>query len=175
MTFDEIHQKLQNRFPSAVLERADTKPDPYLKIDAAQIHDVVKFLRDELQFETLGSLGGIDYPKLPAYCVAYHPVSYTHKMHLCLKVFLPREDGVSVRSIADLFKAADWLERETYDMFGIHFTGHPDHRRILMPNDWEGYPLRKDFQTPDYYNGMPVPLSFEDNHAGGTDAGGHGK
>jgi NADH-quinone oxidoreductase subunit C len=162
MTFDEIHKAITTKFPSAVLEKQDTKPDPSLKIDPKQIHAVIKYLRDELNFESLHNLGGIDYPAIPALCVAYHPFSYTHKLFVCLKVYLPREGEPHVQSICDLFKAANWMERETYDLFGIRFDGHPDHRRILMPPDWEGYPLRKDYVVPDYYNGMPVPLYFDD-------------
>ena len=163
MTFDEVFQHLQSQFPSAILERGETKPDPFIKIETTQIHEVIRHLKHDLHFETLGSISGIDFPKLPAYAVAYHLVSYTHKLAVCLKVFLPREENVAVPSICDLYKAANWLERETFDMYGIRFSGHPDLRRLLMPPDWEGYPLRKDFVTPDFYNGMPVPLVFEDH------------
>lgn len=177
MTFDEIHDKLKAKFPSAILEKTDTKPDPSLKIEPAQIHDVLLYMRDSLGFETLGNLGGVDYPKIPALCVTYHPVSYTHRMVVCLKVYLPRpqgnEVGASVRSVCDIYKAANWFERETYDMYGIRFEGHPDLRRILMPPDWEGFPLRKDFVTPDYYNGMPVPLYFENAETEQPEQGGH--
>lgn len=161
MTFDEVFQKLQTKYPAAVLEKGDTKPEPFIKVSPEAIHDLILFLRDELHFETLGDLCGVDYPALPALCVVYHPVSYTHKMSVRLKAFLPRTEAPTIASITDIFKAANWLEREAYDMFGIRFTGHPELRRILMPEDWVGYPLRKDFVTPDYYNGMPVPLYFE--------------
>src|SRR5688572_20193331 len=99
MTFDDVHKAIAAKFPSAVLEKMETKPDPSLKIDPKQIHAVVKFVRDELKFETLGNLGGVDYPALPALCVAYHPVSYTHKMVICLKAYLPREGEPRIQSI----------------------------------------------------------------------------
>jgi NADH-quinone oxidoreductase subunit C len=165
MTLDDIHQKLQARFPTGVLEKLDTKPDPSLKVDPKQLHDLVRFLKEELEFQTITCITGLDYPKLPAYAVLYHFHSYTHKTIVGLKAYLPREEGVTLRTITDLYKGANWLEREVYDMFGIQFEGHPDPRRVLMPLDWEGYPLRKDFQTPDFYNGMPVPLFFEDKGA----------
>ncbi len=172
MNFDDIQKHILAKFPKAILERQETKPDPSLKIAPDQIHSVVKYLRDELNFETLGNLSGVDYPSLPALCAVYHPVSYTHKLVVCLKVYLPREEAPRIASICDLYKAANWMERETYDMYGIHFDGHPDHRRILMPNDWVGYPLRRDYVTPDYYNGMPVPLYFDDPQEE-TPKGGH--
>lgn len=169
MTFDEQVQKLKTKFPT--VEKVDSKPDPHVKVDPKIIHDVVKYLRDEMEFQTIACLGGSDYPKIPALCVVYHFASYTYKNVITLKSYLPRAGEPSIRSIVDLFKGADWLERETYDMFGILFEGHPDLRRILLPDDWKGYPLRKDYQTPDFYNGMPVPLFFQEPE--GPAAGGH--
>jgi len=171
MTFDEIQQKIQGKFPHAIQGVEDSKPDRALKISASEIPAVIQFLRDELKFETLGDLCAVDYPALPAFCVVYHLQSYTHKTVVCLKAYLPREEGVQMPSITSLFKAANWLEREAFDMVGVSFTGHPDMRRILCPEDWQGYPLRKDYVTPDYYNGMPVPLFFEESAV--SDQGGH--
>lgn len=175
MTFDDVFTRLKEKFPELVLEKLDTKPDPSIKIDPQGIHPIIQYMRDELSFETLACITGLDYPKIPAYCVAYHPASYTHKLIVGLKAYLPRQDGVAVRSICDLYKAANWLERETWDMLGVRFEGHPDPRRILLPDDWVGHPLRKDYVTPDYYNGMPVPLYFENEtgEANGKSAGEH--
>ena len=162
MTFDDIFSRLSQKFPKGILGKEETKPDASIKVAPEAIHEICQFLRDELQFETLHMVSGVDYPALPALCVVYHPGSYTHKMIVALKVYLPRTDEAKVASITDLYKAANWHERETYDMFGIQFINHPDHRRILCPEDWQGFPLRKDYVTPDYYNGMPVPLFFEE-------------
>lgn len=170
MNFEEVFQKLSARFSGAVT-KGETKPDPFVVVPKEKIVEVVEFLNKELHFETLGSLGGADYPKTNTFEVVYHMVSYAHKMIVCLKVILPRENGVSVPTLSHVFKGANWMERETYDMYGISFTGHPDHRRILCPEDWVGYPLRKDFQTPDYYAGMPVPLYFSDDQVGATEEG----
>ncbi len=68
-----------------------------------------------------------------------------------IKVFLPREENPTVQSLYSLFRGADWQERETYDMFGINFDGHPHPKRLLMPEDWKGWPLRKDYVQPDFY------------------------
>ena len=162
MTFDDVFQKLSQKFPKGVLEKGDTKPDPYIKIDPTSIKDVLRFMRDELKFETIASLGGTDHLEPANLCVVYHPASYEHKMVVCVKAYLPREGEPEIDSVVEIYKGADWLERETYDMYGIRFVGHPDHRRILCPPDWEGFPLRKDYVTPDYYGGMPVPLVFEE-------------
>ncbi|NBX91718.1 MAG: NADH-quinone oxidoreductase subunit C [Proteobacteria bacterium] len=162
MTFDEILQKLQSQFPNAILGTEDSKPDRAIKVAPFDIPTVIRYLKEELRFETLGDLCAVDYPALPAFCVVYHLQSYAHKTLVCLKAYLPRENGASLPSITSLFKAANWFEREAYDMVGIGFSGHPDMRRILCPEDWVGHPLRKDYVTPDYYNGMPVPLFFEE-------------
>jgi NADH-quinone oxidoreductase subunit C len=162
MTFDEIHSLLQKRFPQAVLSVEETKPEKGIKIEPKEILPVIQFLKEETQFETLGDLCAVDYPAQDSFCVVYHMQSYKHKMIIRLKCYLPRKDGVEIQSITSLFKAANWLEREAYDMMGIQFSGHPELRRILCPEDWVGHPLRKDYVTPDYYNGMPVPLYFDD-------------
>ncbi|NBT59484.1 NADH-quinone oxidoreductase subunit C [bacterium] len=162
MTFEEIQQKLQTKFPQGIQGVEDTVPEKSLKINPSEIVAVIRFMKEEMQFETLGDLCGLDYPALSSSCVAYHLQSYTHKKVVRLKCYLPRENA-SIDSLTCLFKAADWLEREAFDMFGIHFNGHPDLRRILCPEDWVGHPLRKDYQTPDYYNGMPVPLYFDNS------------
>jgi len=163
MNFDEIHSLIQKRFPNAVLGIEDHKPDRAIKVDPREILSIIRFLKDEAHFETIGDLCAVDYPAQSSFCVVYHLQSYQHKSILCLKCYLPRQEKVEIQSITSLFKAANWLEREAYDMVGIHFSGHPDLRRILCPEDWVGHPLRKDYVTPDYYNGMPVPLYFDDS------------
>lgn len=167
MNLDTVLERLRTKFPDAGAEKVDAKLDPYIKLSAARIADALQFLKQELQFETIANLGGVDHPKESQLSVVYHLFSYTHKVMLPLKVFVERKEGVEVPSACGVYKAANWLERETYDMFGIKFAGHPDMRRILCPDDWKGYPLLKDFVTPDYYNGMPVPLYFDGDDAGG--------
>lgn len=174
MTLEDVLSKLQTQFTSnTILGKDETKPDASIKVDGSKILEISKFLRDELKFETLSCISGVDFPAVPAYAVVYHFFSYTNRLMVAIKVILPRQEGVSVPSIVSLFKAANWLERETYDMIGIIFTGHPDHRRILCPEDWVGHPLRKDYKTPDYYNGMPVPLYFEDETNAPKEGGTH--
>jgi NADH-quinone oxidoreductase subunit C len=87
--------------------------------------------------------------------VIYNLYSIPFNHHLALKVTLPR-DQAEVDTVEDIWKTANWHEREAYDMFGVKFKGHPDLRRILMPGDWDGYPLRKDYKQQEYYRGVKV-------------------
>lgn len=91
--------------------------------------------------------------------VIYHLYSIPFNASLMLKVVLPRENP-EVDSLCSVWKSANWLEREVYDMFGIKFKNHPDLRRILMPNDWEGFPLRKDYQHQELYRDIVVKSEF---------------
>ena len=87
---------------------------------------------------------------------AYNLFSLEKNQYIEVRVEVDRENP-TIPTVEGLWKAAEWHERESYDLFGINYEGHSDLRRILLPNDWEGYPLRKDFVTPEFYNGMPVP------------------
>ncbi len=111
------------------------------------------WLRDEpsLRFNYLSDIGGLDLGEFaePRFAVAYQLYSIPHNHRLRVKVFLA-EDDATLPTMWHVWKTANWLEREIYDMFGIHFEGHPDLRRILMPADYEGYPLRKDFPLKGY-------------------------
>jgi len=88
--------------------------------------------------------------------LVYNLFSMKHRHKIALRVDLPR-DNPRVPSVESVWRTADWHEREAYDLFGIHFEGHPDLRRILCPDDWEGYPLRKDYVVQEYYHGIRVP------------------
>jgi len=153
----EITELLTARFGPAVLEsKLDGVIDPWVKIAPDRIRDVAIFLRDDrTQFDTLMCLTGMDYTggKLG---VVYHLASTTLGHKITLKVDATTENP-HVQSVEAVWKTANWHEREAYDMIGIVFDGHPDLRRMLCPYDWEGHPLRKDYQVPEYYNGMKVP------------------
>lgn len=107
-------------------------------------------------FDMLSCLTGIDNgPEAGTMEVIYNFYSIPFNHHLTLKVTIPR-DSPEVDSVEDIWKTANWHEREAYDMFGIKFKGHPDLRRILMPGDWEGFPLRKDYKHQEYYRDIKV-------------------
>lgn len=107
-------------------------------------------------FDMLSCVTGIDNGvEANTMEVVYNLYSIPFNHHLMLKVVLPREKP-EIDSVASIWRSADWLEREVFDMFGIKFIDHPDLRRILMPADWEGYPLRKDFKHQGYYRDVKV-------------------
>ena len=110
----------------------------------------------DLTFDYLMCVTGYDNGAGNTLGVAYNFYSTSKKHYLEIRIEVERDNPV-IPSIEKLWKTADWLERETFDLYGVDFSGHWDLRRILLPADWEGYPLRKDFTEPNYYNGMPVP------------------
>ncbi len=131
--------------------RVETAPSTDLHanlyIDSDQLLPVLQALRDraELKFELLSEMTAADFwPREPRFELIYILVSIEHRLRLRLKVRLPGDDP-HVATASGLWPAANWLEREVWDMFGIAFDGHPDPRRLLMPEDWEGYPARKDY------------------------------
>ena len=119
--------------------------------------NLAKILKDDakLKFDYLMCISSYDKGDNKNYGVAYNFFSTTNKHYLELRIEI--EDGISIPSVVSLWKAADWHEREAYDMMGIVFEGHPNFKRILLSDDWEGHPLRKNYEEPDYYHGMPVP------------------
>lgn len=135
---------------------------PWIGIAPTHLVEVCSFLRDHPSFyvDYLECLSGVDEgPTANRIGVVYHLMSITRGHRLVLKCFVQRDSvggnpkGLpEIPSIARVWRAADWHEREAYDLVGIWFHGHPDLRRILMPEDWEGHPLRKDYVNPEYYH-----------------------
>ena len=138
---------LTESFPDAVLETLLPQGDATAVVRAACLTKVVEFLKNDprLQFDILVDITAIDYlERKPRFDVVYHFLSLPFKRRLRLKV--PVEDGVTAPdSLTPLWGAANWLEREVWDMFGISFSGHPGLKRILMYEGFEGHPLRKDY------------------------------
>ncbi len=126
-------------------------------VPAEKWPEVARTLRNDpdLTFDSLMCLTGYDAGDGKELGVAYNFYSMTKGHSLEIRILVPVENP-QIPSVADLWRAADWHEREAFDMFGIEFTGHPDLKRILLPDDWEGYPLRKDFKTPEYYQGIKI-------------------
>lgn len=150
-----VHSRLRTRFGDVVGDLGGTAQSPSLTVAPEHVVDVCRHLRDdlELDFDCLSSLAGVDYPKREVIQIVYLLFSYRHRHSFTLKVDVPRDDP-RVATVVPLWSTADWHEREVFDLLGVVFEGHPDLRRILMPEDWPGHPLRKDFVEPETYHGI---------------------
>jgi NADH-quinone oxidoreductase subunit C len=152
-----IHAKLQAQFGDAVGALEGTGTNAWTTVVPARVHEVGAFLKTDpdLRFDCLSNLSGVDYPKQGHIQIVYHLFSYALRHDFVLKVNANRDDPV-VASVVGVWSAGDWQEREVFDLLGVTFDGHPDLRRILMPEDWPGHPLRKDFVEPQEYPGIPT-------------------
>ena len=146
---EELLNELKEKFSSVIIEIQE-KDYPTLICKRNGFLDLIKYLKDEKGFKYLIDLCGVDYLNYKQkkfeerFEVVYHLYNLDSKILIRLKVRIP-EDDCWQHSVTPLFRTANYFERECYDMFGINFKGHPDLRRILMPDDWEGHPLRKDY------------------------------
>jgi NADH-quinone oxidoreductase subunit C len=146
-------KKLKERFPTSILEEKTFRDELTLTVPKGKILDICKFLHSEsdLQYSLLTDLCGLDlFPQIPRFEVVYLLYSMKNNQRLRLKAKVG--DGESIASVESIWKVANWYEREAYDLFGITFENHPDLRRILLWDGYEGYPLRKDFpvEGPDF-------------------------
>ena len=173
-TVEEIFEILKAKFGDSILElKTDQPVEPFIIANPLEIDKICFFLRDAdgLLFDSLMNLSGIDDANgeskndesgalhiVGGTLSVYYHIESTKNLHrLCLKVSTQREHP-EVASVYNVWRHADWQEREAYDLIGIKFLNHPDLRRILMPYDWEaGHPLRKDYKNPEFYQGMKVP------------------
>jgi NADH-quinone oxidoreductase subunit C len=173
-TTEEIYNSLKENFKESIIELNSSLPvEPFIVVRPQSIDEVSLFLKEneELKFDSLMCLSGVDdansekstnedgtsMTKGGTLSVVYHLESTELKHKVVLKVSVSK-DNPEVKSVAGIWRHADWHEREAYDLLGIMFLNHPDLRRILMPYDWEaGYPLRKDYENPEFYQGMKVP------------------
>jgi NADH-quinone oxidoreductase subunit C len=146
MTVSEIHQKLKDAFGDAVGPLSEPKVDAFCVVKSERLVEIGRFLKTTagLELDHCNVVTGVDYPKKNVIEVVYHLFSYRHRHGIVVKVEADRANPV-VPSVEGVWKAANWLERECYDLLGVTFTGHPDLRRILLPDDWQGWPLRKDY------------------------------
>lgn len=144
---------------NAVVNVPASVGDLSITVDAASIFDVCKSLKesDEFQMNVLQVITGTDYADRIE--VSYILASFSKNFEVILKANLPRGDKFNlpkIQSVTSLWRAADFQERETFDMIGVDFTGHPDLRRILCPYDWDGHPLRRDYVVQEKYLDMVV-------------------
>jgi NADH-quinone oxidoreductase subunit C len=155
MEAKQIYDRLEAHFPGRISDFKGEVLEPYFSVAAPAIVEVCTHLRDEpdFKFEILSDLTALDLPKDNRLQVVYHLYSYSHRHQAVLKVDLPREEP-RVATVEGVWKAANWFEREVFDLFGVIFVGHSDLRRILLPEDWVGFPLRKDYVEQEEYDGI---------------------
>jgi NADH-quinone oxidoreductase subunit C len=158
----QIIDMLSAQFPGKVLASFPEDKHPRVHLNASDWLPIARFLHDDprLRLDWLQNLSGVDYVADGKLCVVYDLWSFDHRHSLAVKVFCPRDEA-RIASVASLWPAADWNEREAFDMFGIIFDGHPDLRRILCADDWEGFPLRKDYVFPREYHGIPASVELD--------------
>lgn len=146
MTRSEILKAIQDKFPDVEAKEDELNVESII-VPSDHLVDIARFLKSEPSIDMDYNMTITAADWLERVDVIYYFMSYTLQHIVALKVQLPN-DGLRVKTISDLWASADWFEREVYDLFGVVFEGHPDLRRIMLPADWEGHPLRKGFQHP---------------------------
>jgi NADH-quinone oxidoreductase subunit C len=156
-----INQKvsdiIKEKFHGSVIVPEEPQND-YIHLNSENWKEIAKFIKTdkELKFDSCQCITGIDLGEQANLEVRYNFHSMKHKHKIEIRIETDRKKP-NIPSVEQVWRGADWHEREVYDMFGIKFKGHRDLRRMLLPDDWKGWPLRKDYKTPNMYNGMKVP------------------
>ncbi|MCK4873762.1 MAG: NADH-quinone oxidoreductase subunit C [Phycisphaerales bacterium] len=162
LTPAQIVEILTEKLGDSAIEAHMDDSHPRIHIQDAQWRDLAEFVYNDprLKFDWLSCITSLDYVADEKLACCYDLMSYEHRHEFAVKVFTDRENP-SIPSVADIWPAADWHEREAYDLMGIDFPGHPDLRRILLPEDWEGHPLRKDYVFPREYHSIPASYEMD--------------
>lgn len=154
-TLQNVVDGLSENYADSFIEVYQSSGDTFVRVETGAIVDICRYLKNEQRFIYLTDVFGTDrFTSEERFEVIYNLISLRDRERLFVKVRLPEEEPV-LKSVAGLWKAASWMEREVYDMFGIKFTNHPDFRRIYMPEDFDYYPLRKEFPL------LGIPGSIE--------------
>jgi NADH-quinone oxidoreductase subunit C len=156
---DQVVIKLKEKFPKYNFETAEFRNELTVKLDKKNIIKVCQFLKEDedLQFKLCEDVTAIDWARRKdRFTIVYHIFSLKHNFRLRLKADVDDSD-CSIDTVSSVWKSANWAEREVYDMYGIKFNGHPDLRRMYMPEEFEYYPLRKDFPLTGIPGSLPLP------------------
>ena len=154
MTFDEIIKFIGSK---AVGKSSKIEGKEALIVSSDNWIEISTLLKNisDLDFNYLMCISSYDKGDNKTYGIAYN--FYSNDKNHYIEVRVEIDDAMTIPSVVSLWNTANWHEREAYDMMGVLFEGHPDMKRILLPEDWKGHPLRKDWKEPEFYNGMPVP------------------
>ena len=154
-TLQDVVDGLSEDFSDSFIEVYQSSGDTFIRVEADAIVEICRYLKNEKHFIYLTDLFGVDrFTSEDRFEIVYDIISLRDRERLFVKVRLPEEEPV-VASITDVWKSASWMEREAYDMFGVRFTDHPDFRRMYMPEDFDYFPLRKEFPL------LGIPGSIE--------------
>ena len=141
---NELSRRYRQRFGVAILDALEDRKQSILIVDAVQLLEVARYSRDEEKFDLLEDYTAVDWPRREKrFDLVAQLYSFTHNTRLRLKIPLRSEEQPA--TLVPIWPAANWLEREIFDLFGIAFLGHPNLKRILLPDEWQGHPLRKDY------------------------------
>lgn len=167
MSIELVTGVIKTKFNEACIVAIATDiPQPTIELTPSAILEVCKELQanEACYFDHLSCITGIDNGvEKGTFEVLYHLFSITKKLSIVLKVTLQRNVQASLPSLTPIWGTANWHEREVFDLFGIHFEGHPDLRRILLPANWEGHPLKKDYEAQQYFHGITVKYEKNEN------------
>jgi NADH-quinone oxidoreductase subunit C len=179
MTAEEIYSHVLEQIPAETLGELAEGAQPWVTVAPEALIELLTLLRDDpaLDFHCLDCLTAIDLLDEGQIELVYHLYSYTHEHLFTVKSRCGRDDA-EMPSVTGLWPAADWYEREEYDMFGVRFTGHPNMTRLFLPDDWVGYPMRLDWKEADTALGIPTtrpdplvkPKTADSENGGGGDA-----
>jgi len=141
---NEMVARYRAKFGAAIVDAIEDRKQAILVVESGRLEEIARYARDEEKFEMLTDLTAVDWPKREKrFDVVLNLYSFAKNERLRLKA--QAADGEEVPSVVGVWVAANWMEREVFDMFGIVFSGHPNLKRILLPDEWQGYPLRKDY------------------------------
>lgn len=157
----ELVADISKHYPQAKLEiiaPPEKVGNSVLLVDATHIYQTLEVLKNhpKYSFKVLQVISGVDFLEYMEVCYILATFDLHQSVEIIVKTRVTDRVNPTLPSVVPLYKSANWQERECYDMFGIHFSGHPDLRRILTSDDWQGYPLRKDYVAAKFYNGMEV-------------------
>lgn len=160
--FQKVIDGLTGKFSGEIVDVYQSSGDTFVRVQPNAITDICKYLKEEQHFIYLTDVFGTDrFTSEDRFEVVYNMISLRDRIRLFVKVWLP-EENPEIDSVSGIWRSANWFERQTYDMFGIRFKGHPDFRRIYMPEDFQYFPLRKEFPLLGIPGSIELPSSTPD-------------